>query len=89
MEPGDDSKPMLGDEFRRIRTQLGLGKNEMARVLGLACASTNGRKVISRWEKGDLEITGPARLAMRLLLQRQQMSAPITQLRKRDVGSAS
>ena len=53
---------MTPAEFKAIRHRLGLSAQALARVLGVS----DGRTV-RRWEAGDRDIPGPARVLMLLL----------------------
>ncbi len=54
---------MTPTDFRRIRVQvLGLSTERLARLLEISSGRT-----IRRWEKGDRDIPGPAKVLMRWL----------------------
>ena len=50
---------MTPAEFKSIRHALGLSANRMARVLGVS-----GGRTIRKWEAGENDIPGPAKLAL-------------------------
>lgn len=58
---------MLPAEVRTARKALGLSANGLAEALRLG---KGGGRTVRRWEAGDTPISGPASLAIELLLQR-------------------
>jgi DNA-binding transcriptional regulator YiaG len=63
---------MTGAEFRAARRKLGLSLSQCAEVLQLGREGTDDRwrqagRTIRKWEAGDNEIPGPARVLMRWL----------------------
>jgi DNA (cytosine-5)-methyltransferase 1 len=52
-------------EIKAVRKRLGHSQRELAEVLRLG---PNGERTIRRWEQGDIPITGPASLALELLI---------------------
>jgi DNA (cytosine-5)-methyltransferase 1 len=53
-------------ELRAARKSLGLSQTGLAEALRLG---PNGERTIRRWEAGDVPITGPASLAIELLIK--------------------
>lgn len=56
-------------EIRQARKLLGLSTNGLAGVLRLG---KGGGRTVRRWEAGDTPISGPASLAIELLLRAEQ-----------------
>ncbi len=57
---------MTRQEFRRIRVQvLGLSTRQVGLLLGLAPKEPG--RTVRRWEAGDRDIPGPAKVLMRWL----------------------
>lgn len=56
---------MTPDEIKEARQRLGLSQRELADSLGL---KSDGGRTVRRWEGGEVEITGPAQLAIRYRL---------------------
>lgn len=54
-------------EVKAARQRLGLSQQELAEVLRLG---PNGERTIRRWEQGDVPITGPASLALEMLVEK-------------------
>jgi DNA-binding transcriptional regulator YiaG len=59
---------MTGPEVTAARQALGLTVTGMAKALGLG---PHGRRTVRRWESGETPITGPAKVAITLLLERR------------------
>ncbi len=57
--------------FRRYRVGLGLSQAALGRVLGVTALA------VSRWERGDRKVPGPAATAVRLLAYLQRTGTPI------------
>jgi DNA-binding transcriptional regulator YiaG len=53
------------DEIRLARESLGLSQSELADAL---CMGNDGARRVRAWEKGEREITGPASVAIGLML---------------------
>lgn len=58
---------MVPAEIKAARQRLGLTQSGLAEVLRLG---PNGERTVRRWEQGDVPVTGPASLAIELLLER-------------------
>jgi DNA-binding transcriptional regulator YiaG len=56
-------------EIRSARKALGLSTNGMAEALRLG---KGGGRTVRRWESGETPISGPASLAIELLLKAEQ-----------------
>lgn len=56
---------MTPAEIRAARKILGLSQSGLAEALRLG---PNGERTIRRWEQGDIAVTGPASVAIELLL---------------------
>jgi DNA-binding transcriptional regulator YiaG len=56
-------------DLRTARKRLGLSTNGLAEALRLG---KGGGRTVRRWEAGDTPISGPASLAIEMLLQREQ-----------------
>ena len=67
------SRPLTGEEVREARETLGLTQQQLADVLELE--SQFSRDTVREWEAGRRQVTGPAGVAIRLLLQLHQMEA--------------
>lgn len=65
---------MTPAEVRAARLALGMTQAQLADALEL---SDNGRRTIRHWETegGKFRITGPARVAIRLMLERERQTA--------------
>jgi DNA-binding transcriptional regulator YiaG len=57
------------DEIRLARESLGLSQQGLADALSMG---TDGARRVRAWEKGDREITGPASVAIRLMVERAE-----------------
>jgi len=55
---------MAPEEMKRIRRHLGLTQRQLAEALKLGA---DGGRRIRRWEDGEIEISGPAAVAMKLM----------------------
>lgn len=62
MTQGNAMKP---EELRAARKTLGLSTTELAEALEMG---GNGERLIRRWERGEVPVTGPAAKAIKLLL---------------------
>ena len=60
---------MTPAEIRTARSTLGLSANGLAEALRLG---KGGGRTVRRWESGDVPISGPASLAIELLLKAEQ-----------------
>jgi DNA-binding transcriptional regulator YiaG len=60
---------MTPDELRKARKRLGLSQAGLAEAL---CMGANGGRTVRRWELGEIPVTGPASVAVQLLLERQK-----------------
>jgi DNA (cytosine-5)-methyltransferase 1 len=58
---------MKPSEVKAARTTLGYSQRELADALRLGA---NGERTVRRWEQGDVPITGPAQVAIELMLER-------------------
>lgn len=58
---------MTPDEIKDARQRLGLSANGLAEALRLG---KGGGRTVRRWEAGDVAITGPASVAIELMLER-------------------
>lgn len=57
---------MSGEAFRAARKTLGLTQSQMAERLRLG---PNGSRTVRRWEKGEIPVTGPASVAIEMMLE--------------------
>jgi DNA (cytosine-5)-methyltransferase 1 len=57
---------VLPAEIKEARRSLGLSQTGLAEALRLG---PNGERTVRRWESGDVPITGPASLALELLVR--------------------
>jgi DNA-binding transcriptional regulator YiaG len=55
---------MTPEDVKRIRMKLGYNQIEMAAALRLG---PNGDRSVRRWEKGEIEVSGPVSLALEYL----------------------
>jgi DNA-binding transcriptional regulator YiaG len=53
--------------IKKARKRLGLTQSGLAEALRMGA---NGGRTVRRWEAGEIPITGPATVAIELLLQR-------------------
>lgn len=60
---------MTPTDLRSARKRLGLSTNGLAEALRLG---KGGGRTVRRWESGDTPISGPASLAIELLLKAEQ-----------------
>jgi DNA-binding transcriptional regulator YiaG len=60
-----------GVDVKSARRRLGLSQTGLAEALRLG---PNGERTIRRWEAGDVPVTGPASVAIELLLARPRSS---------------
>lgn len=60
---------MQPTEIKAARRRLGLTQQGLAEALRLG---PNGERTIRRWEQGDIPVTGPASVAIELLLREQE-----------------
>lgn len=60
---------MDGAEIRRARHSLGLSQAGLADALKMT--SPNGARRVRAWELGEMPITGPAEVALRLMLEKE------------------
>ena len=65
----DGSQNVTPNDIKAARKSLGLSQAGLAEALRLG---PNGERTIRRWEQGDVVITGPASLAIELLLERNE-----------------
>jgi DNA (cytosine-5)-methyltransferase 1 len=57
---------MTPADLKSARKSLGLTQTQMADALGLG---PNGRRTVRRWESGETPISGPAQVAISLMLK--------------------
>lgn len=57
---------MTPANLKAFRKRLGLTQSGLAEALRLG---SNGERTIRRWERGDIPVTGPASVAIELLLR--------------------
>lgn len=57
---------MNANEVKAARHELGLTQAQLAAALELA--GDSGARTVRNWEQGRIAITGPARVAIRLML---------------------
>lgn len=57
---------MTPDDLKTARQRLGLTQKGLAEALRLG---SNGGRTVRRWEAGDMPITGPATVAIELMLK--------------------
>jgi DNA-binding transcriptional regulator YiaG len=62
---------MTPDELRAARRKLGVSVAELARLLQLDDSKGNAARTVRRWETGEVPISGPVQVAVRLLLEKQ------------------
>jgi DNA (cytosine-5)-methyltransferase 1 len=60
---------MTAGDLIAARKRLGLSQSGLAQVLRLG---PNGDRTVRRWEAGDVPITGPASVAIELLLSERK-----------------
>lgn len=60
---------MTPAEIKKARKRLGLTQQGLADALRMGA---NGGRTVRRWEGGEMPITGPAAVAVQLLLERQK-----------------
>lgn len=58
---------MAPADIKSARQRLGLTQQGLAEALRLG---PNGERTVRRWERGDVPVTGPASVAIELLLKR-------------------
>jgi DNA (cytosine-5)-methyltransferase 1 len=61
---------MTPTEIKTARQRLGLSQVGLAETLRLG---PNGERTVRRWEQGDVPVTGPASLAIELLLNLKRL----------------
>lgn len=59
---------MTPAEFKSARRALGFSQKVLARALLMGA---NGDRTIRRWERGDMPISGPAQVAVGLMVRHQ------------------
>jgi DNA (cytosine-5)-methyltransferase 1 len=59
---------MAPAEIKAARQRLGLTQSGLAEALRLG---PNGERTVRRWEQGDVPVTGPASVAIELLLEKR------------------
>jgi DNA-binding transcriptional regulator YiaG len=57
---------MTPADFHAARKSLGLTQSQMAEALRLG---PNGSRTIRRWEKGEIPVTGPASVAVEMMMK--------------------
>lgn len=57
---------MTPDQLKAARKRLGFSQSGLAEALRLG---PNGERTIRRWECGDVPVTGPASVAIELMLK--------------------
>jgi DNA-binding transcriptional regulator YiaG len=60
---------MTPRELKACRKRLGLSQAELAEVLRMGA---NGGRTVRRWELGEVPVTGPASVAIELLLAQSE-----------------
>ena len=60
------SRSMTGKELRRIRKRLRLSQAKLAMTLETTVTS------VARWERGEVPISGPVSVCVRLLLEKKE-----------------
>jgi DNA-binding transcriptional regulator YiaG len=60
---------MTPDALRKARKRLGLSQSGLAKALRMGA---NGGRTVRRWELGEIPVTGPASVAVQLMLERQK-----------------
>lgn len=60
-------------DIKTARQRLGLTQQGLAEALRLG---PNGERTIRRWEQGDIPVTGPASVAIELMLSASPRSTP-------------
>jgi DNA-binding transcriptional regulator YiaG len=63
---------MTPNELREARCKLGLSAAGLARALEMG---TNGGRTVRHWERGDYAPSGPAQVAIRLMLAQARSAA--------------
>jgi DNA-binding transcriptional regulator YiaG len=63
---------MTPEEFKNIRERLGLSAYRLADIF-----QVRGSRTIRRWETGDRDIPGPAKVLISLLGERPELLAAI------------
>lgn len=58
---------MTANEVKAARRNLGMTQAQLAAALELA--GDSGARTVRNWEQGRIAITGPARVAIRLILR--------------------
>jgi|AKVG01.1.fsa_nt_gi DNA-binding transcriptional regulator YiaG len=53
---------MTPEDIKRIRNKLGMTQQELADALRMS--RLNGGRTVRKWESGDMQINGPASLAL-------------------------
>jgi DNA-binding transcriptional regulator YiaG len=72
-------------EIKAARKRLGLSQAELAETLRMGA---NGGRTVRRWELGEVAVTGPASVAIELLLARSKAQSdanPVADKDKTDV----
>jgi DNA-binding transcriptional regulator YiaG len=64
---------MTKAEFHAVRKRLGLTQTQLAEMLKLG---KGGRRTIGRWESGEVPISGPAAVAVTLMLKEAAYANP-------------
>lgn len=64
---------MTQAEFHAARKRLGLTQTQLAETLKLG---KGGRRTIGRWESGERPISGPAAVAITLMLRESEHARP-------------
>jgi DNA-binding transcriptional regulator YiaG len=57
---------MTGDDIKAARRRLGMTQAQLAAALKMS--APNGARRVRAWEQGSIEISGPAEVALRLML---------------------
>jgi DNA-binding transcriptional regulator YiaG len=63
---------MTAEQVRHLRQCLGFTQADLAAVLRMG---SEGRRTVRRWESGQQSITGPASVALELLVDRKYKEA--------------
>jgi DNA-binding transcriptional regulator YiaG len=64
---------MTPDELREARRKLGFSCAALAKALRLGA---QGARTVRRWEAGDSQISGPAQVAIEMMLRERADDAP-------------
>lgn len=65
----DYAPEMTPSDVKAARKRLGYSARELAEALNLG---VHGGRTVRRWESGETPITGPAKVAIQLMLERSK-----------------